>query len=94
MSGSALFGLWVLWNHQLRIETEGDVVIGTGGQRVELDSIVKIDRSKWESKGIAYAIYEDSGKQQRLCLDGHKFAGCEVIIVEAERRIQVRNAEA
>lgn len=94
MSGSALFGLWVLWNHQLRIQTEGDVVIGTSGQRVELDSIVKIDRSKWESKGIAYAIYEDSGKQQRLCLDDHKFAGCEAIIVEAERRIQVRNAEA
>ena len=94
MSGSALFGLWVLWNHQLRVQAEGDVVIGTGGQRVELDSIVKIDRSKWESKGIAYAIYEDSGKQQRLCLDDHKFAGCEAIIVEAERRIQVRNAEA
>jgi len=94
MSGSALFGLWVLWNHQLRIQTEGDVVIGTGGQRVELDSIMKIDRSKWESKGIAYAIYEDSGKQQRLCLDDHKFAGCKAIIVEAERRIQVRNAEA
>lgn len=90
MTGSVLFGLWVLWNHKLCVRTEGDVVIGTSGQRVELDSIVKIDRKKWENKGIAYAIYEVDGKQKRLCLDDHKFKGCEEIILEADRRIAAR----
>lgn len=90
MTGSVLFGLWVLWNHKLSVQTEGDVVIGTSGQRVELDSIIKIDRKKWENKGIAYAIYEVDGKQKRLCLDDHKFKGCEAIILEAESRIKAR----
>lgn len=93
MTGSAIFGFWVLWNHKLSVRTEGDVVIGTAGQRVELDSIVAIDRKKWEKKGIAYAIYEVDGKQKRLCLDDHKFAGCEVIILEADKRIAARESE-
>ena len=91
MTGSVFFGLWVLWNHKLSVRAEGDVVIGTSGQRVELDSIVKIDRKQWQKKGIAYAIYEVDGKQKRLCLDDHKFKGCEAIILEADRRIKARN---
>jgi hypothetical protein len=92
MTGSMMFGLWVLWNHKLRVRAEGDVVIGTSGKRVELDSIVKIDRKKWDSKGIAYAIYEVDGKQRRLTLDDHKFKGCEAIVIEAETRIKARQA--
>ena len=86
-----LYAGWIAWNHKLSIRTEGDTVIGASGQRVELDSITSIDRAKWENKGIAYAIYEAGGKQKRLCLDDHKFAGAEVIILEAERRIKARN---
>jgi hypothetical protein len=93
MTGAVLFGVWVLWNHQLSVYTEGDVVIGTAGQRVMLDSITMIDRRKWEKKGIAYAIYEVDGKQKRLCLDAHKFDGCEAIILEAERRITAQAEE-
>ncbi len=89
-AGSVLFALWVGWNHTLRVRAEGEIVIGTSGQRVELDSIVKIDRKKWDSKGIAYAIYESEGKQRRLTLDAHKFDGCKAIILEADRRIKAR----
>ena len=88
-----LYAVWIAWNHKLSIRTEGDLVIGASGQRVELDSIVDTDRKKWKTKGIAYAIYEVDGKQKRLCLDDHKFAGAEAILVEAERRIKAR-AEA
>jgi len=51
-----------------------------------------MDRRKWVSKGIAYALYEENGKKRRLCLDDHKFAGCEAIIKEAESRIAARTA--
>ena len=93
MTGSVFFGLWVLWNHRLCVRAEGEVVIGTSGQRVELDSIVKIDRKQWAKKGIAFAIYEVGGKQKRLTLDDHKFSGCEAIILEAERRIKQRSEQ-
>jgi hypothetical protein len=87
---SLAFGGWVAWNHRRSIRAEGETIIGVSGERVELDSITATDRKKWKNKGIAYAIYEVDGKQKRLCLDDHKFAGAEEILLEAERRIQAR----
>jgi hypothetical protein len=90
MAGSLLFGGWILWNHRRSVRAEGETIIGASGQRVELDSIIATDRKKWKNKGIAYAIYEVAGKKKRLCLDDHKFAGAEEILLEAERRIEAR----
>lgn len=88
---SLAFGAWVAWNHRRSIRAEGETVIGASGQRVALDSIIATDRKKWKNKGIAYAIYEENGKKKRLCLDDHKFAGAEEILLEAERRIKARD---
>ena len=87
---SLTFGAWVAWNHRLSVRAEGETIIGVSGERVELDSIIATDRKKWKNKGIAYAIYEVDGKTKRLCLDDHKFAGAEEILLEAERRIEAR----
>lgn len=84
------FAIWVAWNHRLTVEAHGETVIGTAGQEVALDSIIATDRKKWKNKGIAYAIYKDGDKERRLCLDDHKFKGCEAILLEAERRIEAR----
>lgn len=92
-AGSAAFAAWVAWNHTRSVRAEGDLVIGASGERVNLDSIVEMDRRKWANKGIAYAIYEEGGKRRRLTLDDHKFLGCEAIILEAERRIAARSGE-
>lgn len=90
MIGSLIFLLWIAWNHRRSVWVEGDTVIGASGERVELDSIIATDRKKWKKKGIAYAIYQENGKTKRLCLDDHKFAGCEAIVLEAESRIKAR----
>jgi len=94
MAGALLYGLWIAWNHTRTLRAEGETVIGASGERVELDSITSIDRKKWKDKGIAYAIYEDGGKQCRLTLDEHKFKGCEAIILEADKRIRARGEQA
>jgi len=93
-SGSLLFALWIAWNHTRSVRGEGDIVIGASGERVELDSIVAFDLKKWKNKGIAYAIYKDEDKNRRLTLDDHKFKGCEVVMVEAKKRIKARSANA
>ena len=90
MSGSLLFGAWIAWNHTRCVKGEGEIVIGVSGERVELDSIVAFDLKKWKNKGIAYAIYEAEGKTRRLTLDDHKFKGCEVVMIEAKKRIKAR----
>ena len=90
VGGSLIFLLWVAWNHTLKVTAVGEIITGTNGNEVELDSIIKTDRRKWEKKGIAYAIYLKGNKERRLCLDDHKFEGCEEILLEAERRIKAR----
>ncbi|MGB0272788.1 MAG: hypothetical protein ACPGCS_03805 [Opitutales bacterium] len=94
LSGCTLFALWVAWNHRLCVRAEGDTIIGTGGQQVSFDAITEIDRKKWKSKGIAYALYRAGGKTRRLTLDAHKFKGCDTILAEADRRIAARQAGA
>lgn len=93
MTVAIVFGVWVVWNHRLSVQCEGETIIGASGQRVQLDSIIETDRKKWKKKGIAYAIYEEDGKRKRLTLDDHKFAGCEEILLEAERRIKERSGK-
>jgi hypothetical protein len=85
---------WMALQHRKSVRAEGDVITGADGETVHLDSIVEMDRRKWDNKGIAYAIYEANGKRRRLCLDDHKFIGCEEIILEAERRIAARAGAA
>jgi hypothetical protein len=85
---------WVLLQHRKSVRADGDLITGADGETVHFDTIVEIDRRKWAGKGIAYAIYEQAGKRRRLCLDDHKFIGCEAIILEAERRIAARTPHA
>lgn len=93
-AGWLIFTTWVLLQHRLSVRAEGDIVTGTDGRQVHLDAIIEIDRRKWNSKGIAYATYDDAGKRRRLTLDDHKFIGCEAIIIEADKRIAARAAAA
>ena len=91
--GALLYGVWIAWNHTRQVSAEGVIVIGASGERVDINSITAIDRKKWKDKGIAYGIYEEGGKQRRLCLDEHKFKGCEAIIIEADQRIKARGTQ-
>jgi hypothetical protein len=93
MAGAFIFLIWVVWNHRLTVEAHGETITGASGQQVSFDDIVATDRKKWKNKGIAYAIYQDGDKERRLCLDDHKFKGCEAILLEAERRIEARGGE-
>lgn len=91
--GFAIFASWVALQHRKSVRVAGETITGTGGETVHFDQIVDVDRRQWRSKGIAYAVYEVDGRRRRLCLDDHKFLGCEAIIVEAERRIAARAAQ-
>lgn len=84
-----IFTLWVLRQHQKNVRAEGEDIFGADGEQITFAEIVDIDRSKWPTKFIAYAIYERDGKRRRLCLDDHKYVGAEKIILEAEKRLGI-----
>ena len=43
------------------------------GQKVEFNQIGKIDKTKWEKKGIAKLVYSDGGAEKKFVIDDLKF---------------------
>lgn len=55
------------------IGVEGDSLVNAKGQKVAFDQITKIDKTKWEKKGIASLVYSDGGNEQSFLIDDLKF---------------------
>lgn len=91
--GTALIGFafiaWVLWNQTLKIRSNDEFVYSARGKKVAWADFKSVDRTKWEKKGIAVAIYEENGKAGKMILDDYKFAPAEDVILEIERRLGV-----
>ena len=51
------------------IELDGSVLRNRRGQEVPLEQITKIDKKKWEKKGIAKIHYEKDGTEKKFTLD-------------------------
>lgn len=91
LGGSALVWLLVCRTRKLRMDDEA--IYGDTGKKVLFDSIQGVNKKKWESKGIAYAIYEEAGKTQNLTIDDYKYAGGEEILKEVEARLGLEEPE-
>jgi hypothetical protein len=81
-----LFG-WYKKSEKQSVQFDGKNITDAAGREVKADWIYELDRRKWENKGIVYALYQEDGKKKKLTLDDFKFAGCDQIIDELERRL-------
>ena len=55
------------------IELKDDRLVNAKGKSVAMDQITKIDKSRWEKKGIAKVIYSADGKDDSFVIDDLKF---------------------
>ena len=55
------------------IKVEDDGLVNAKGQKVSFDQITKIDKAKWEKKGIAKLLYSDNGSVKSFVIDDLKF---------------------
>ncbi len=55
------------------IEIDGDGLTNAKGQNVSFDQIEKIDKTKWEKKGIVKLVYSDGGSEKSFVIDDLKF---------------------
>ena len=55
------------------VGVEGDGLINAKGQKVAFSDISKIDKTKWEKKGIAKLMYSQDGADSSFVLDDLKF---------------------
>lgn len=59
---------------------------GPGGLDITFDRITAIDRSRWDSKGIATLHYQTGTSQpRRIKLDAWVYRGAESVLAEVER---------
>lgn len=88
-STALLAGFWVLaWFLMCRKRTvkfDGKTIVGDTGKSVALEEVVDMDLKKWDSKGIAVAIYERQNSKGKLVIDDYKYEGA-IEIVRAVRK--------
>lgn len=89
--GSLIFAAWIAWNHTRKVRLVDGCIVDSTGCSVPLSTIENIDKKHWKKKGIAYGIYSVEARAKRICLDAHKFKGCDQIIAEIERQIAQKN---
>lgn len=65
----ALFYLLRTQGRSMKVDAEA--FHAPGGRRIPFDRMRRIDKRKWESKGLAYIYYEtDGGEEKRAKVDG------------------------
>ena len=74
---SVVFGAWFAIGY-LRsggrwIESNEQGLATSSGQQISWDQIESMDKSRWETKGIAVVNYSHNGKASRITLDDWKF---------------------
>jgi hypothetical protein len=96
-AGTAVVGVllvfWLMYNDRLSIRADDTNVYSARGKKVPFGEIIGLDKAKWDSKGIAYAIYVEEGRQKKLVLDDYKFEGTEKIVEDIERRLAQHDKE-
>ena len=55
------------------VEGDETVIRNSKGQEVPIDAITKIDKRKWDAKGIAKIYYEVDGKTKKFVMDDFKY---------------------
>jgi len=84
-------GTWLILSRKQKLTSDDEAFIAINGQRIAYSAVNSIDRTKWEHKGIAYAMCEINGKKTRITLDDYKFIGAEDIVKRAEQEIASRS---
>ena len=63
----ALFGIaaamvvWTLINSRRQLSGDADSITSETGTRVPFDAVFRVDKRKWDNKGLAYVHYKDEG---------------------------------
>lgn len=77
MLGGLIVGVLLLLNRNKTLQGGEDHFITPEGRRVAFDEVFRIDKRKWDNKGLAYAWYREggSGPERKAVIDDLKFDG-------------------
>lgn len=80
IGGSVLVLLTFLRNRNRRITSDSDSYTDEKGRRIAFADIFRIDKRKWDNKGLAYAFFRADGAEKKATLDDLKYIGAGEIL--------------
>jgi hypothetical protein len=89
---AAVVGLAVLVSRNQTLSAGADSLLTPSGERIRFDQVHRVDKRKWDGKGLAYLWYraEPSGKIKKTVIDDLKFGGAGEVL---ERVLKVFRGE-
>jgi hypothetical protein len=86
--------LLIYWLTQKKrvLRADDEAVYTTAGTRVPFEAIISVNKSKWDSKGIARVRYALTGRQGEFIVDDYKFdtAPTRLILERIDERLLAR----
>lgn len=73
--GAVVAGILVLINHNKIFVGKTDQMIMPNGKTVNYADVFRVDKRKWDKKGLAHAYYRAGGVEQHAVIDDLKFEG-------------------
>jgi hypothetical protein len=75
-------GVVMLLNRGKVLRGEADHWVTPEGETVRYADVVRVDKRKWDNKGLAYAWYqtEPGGREKRVVIDDLKFGGADRVL--------------
>lgn len=81
LGGALIVGIVVLMNRSKVLRGEADHWVTPEGLEIRYANVFRVDKRKWEHKGLAYAWYRmDGGSEKRAVIDDLKYAGAEQVL--------------
>ena len=78
--------IWLAMNVKQKLHTSENGLTGPGGADIPFDSMTRIDKELWMSKGIAYVEYEHGGKKGRVKIDDWIYQDADQVLEDVEQQ--------
>ncbi len=80
LAGAVLVGLFTLLNKGKTLRAEADHWVTPEGGQIRFADVFRVDKRKWEHKGLAYAWHRADGAEKRAVIDDLKFGGADKVL--------------
>ncbi len=79
-AGAILALVFLILNRGSVLRADGEAIILPDGRRVHFDAAYRIDKRKWDNKGLAYVHYREGNAEKKAVIDDLKFVGAGKIL--------------
>ncbi|TLD70668.1 hypothetical protein FEM03_10150 [Phragmitibacter flavus] len=82
LAGGFFTGILLLLNRNKKFIGHPEHMVMPNGVEVRYDSVFKVDKRKWDNKGLAYAFYKPSEEaaSRKAVIDDLKFGGADKVL--------------